>query len=195
MPAKKKTALKRTPKKAPAAKSDVGDTALFDRVASILEQAHAKVVRAVNSNMVLAYRLIGREIVQEIQGGGDRAAYRKQVLGGLSRRLTERFGPGFSETTLKSFQTFYLAYANRRPLGDDFPPALPDSSHSAIGRPLGAELVTTSGKSDPAGSELLVGFSNQSIRFAFPWRPSRLGGSNFFKRLHRKAACEDTPSP
>ena len=40
--------------------------ALFDRVVSILEKARASVVRAVNSNMVIAYWLIGREIVQEL---------------------------------------------------------------------------------------------------------------------------------
>jgi len=37
---------------------------LMDRVVSILEQARANVVRAVNSNMVIAYWLIGREIVR-----------------------------------------------------------------------------------------------------------------------------------
>lgn len=36
---------------------------LFDRVVSILEEARSKVVRAVNNNMVIAYWLIGREIV------------------------------------------------------------------------------------------------------------------------------------
>ena len=48
--------------------------ALFDRVATILDQARANVVRAVNSQMVITYWLIGREIVQEIQGGDERAA-------------------------------------------------------------------------------------------------------------------------
>lgn len=43
--------------------------ALFDRVVSILEKARGNVVRAVNTNMVLAYWLIGREIVEEIQRG------------------------------------------------------------------------------------------------------------------------------
>lgn len=37
--------------------------ALFGRVVSILEQAQSNVVRAVNTNMVHAYWLIGREIV------------------------------------------------------------------------------------------------------------------------------------
>jgi hypothetical protein len=79
MPAKKKPSAKR-PKKIVVRKSTTGgDEALFDRVSTILEQARANVVRAVNSHMVLAYWLIRREIVQEIQGGGKRAAYGKQV--------------------------------------------------------------------------------------------------------------------
>lgn len=69
--------------------------ALFGRVVSILEQAQGNVVRAVNTNMVLAYWLIGREIVQELQGGEERAEYGTQVLEALSGRLTERYGKGF----------------------------------------------------------------------------------------------------
>ena len=48
--------------------------ALFGRVVSILDAARGNVVRAVNTQMVLAYWLIGREIVQELQrgrGAGD----------------------------------------------------------------------------------------------------------------------------
>lgn len=48
---------------------------LFSRVTSILEQARANVLRFVNSNLVLAYWLIGREIVQEMQGGEERAEH------------------------------------------------------------------------------------------------------------------------
>ena len=65
---------------------------IFERVVSILEQARGNVVRAVNSNMVMAYWLIGREIVQELQGGKERAEYGKQVIEDLSTRLTERYG-------------------------------------------------------------------------------------------------------
>ena len=60
---------------------------LFERVVSILEQARGNVVRAVNTQMVLAYWLIGREIVQELQGGDGRAEYGKQVLANLAKQL------------------------------------------------------------------------------------------------------------
>jgi hypothetical protein len=52
---------------------------LFDRVVSILEQARSNVVRSINNNMVIAYWLIGKEIVQEIQRGEERADYGKKI--------------------------------------------------------------------------------------------------------------------
>lgn len=88
---------------------------LFDRVVSILEQARGNVLRAANTNMVLAYWLIGREIVQELQGGQQRAKYGKQVIEELSVRLTTRFGRGFSTTNLRYIRTFYTVYADRHP--------------------------------------------------------------------------------
>jgi hypothetical protein len=86
---------------------------LFARVASILEQARSNVVRSVNSNMVLAYWLIGREIVQELQGGEGRAEYGKQILENLSDRLTVQYGKGFSAPSLWNFRRFYQVYAGR----------------------------------------------------------------------------------
>jgi len=87
--------------------------ALFGRVVSILEQARGQVVRAVNTHRVLAYWLIGREIVQELQGGETRAEYGKQVVEGLSARLTERYGKGFSVPNLKNFGQFFQAVPTR----------------------------------------------------------------------------------
>jgi hypothetical protein len=88
---------------------------LFDRVVSILEQARSNAVRAVNNNMVIAYWLIGREIIQEIQGGDERAEYGKQVIEQLSAKLNRRYGRGFSTTNLRYFRTFYTVYSNRIP--------------------------------------------------------------------------------
>ena len=88
---------------------------LMHRVASILDQARANVVRAVNSNMVIAYWLIGREIVQALQGGEDRAAYGRELLVDLSAALTKRYGRGFSVSNLRYFRLFYQTYANRQP--------------------------------------------------------------------------------
>ena len=91
----------------------VEDGRLFDRVFSILEQARVNVVKTVNSNMVIAYWLIGREIVLEIQQGEDRAGYGKKILKNLSMELTNCYGRGFSVTNLKYFRLFYQIYQDR----------------------------------------------------------------------------------
>ena len=101
------------------------DFSLFDRIVSILEQARTNVVRAVNNNMVVAYWMVGREIVLELQSGEERAEYGKQIVENLAKRLTERYRKGFSVTSLKYFRTFYQVYSGRiteigRPLGDHF---------------------------------------------------------------------------
>ena len=98
----------------PADLRTAGDD-LFDRVVSILEQARANVVRSVNNNMVIAYWLIGREIVQEMQGGDERAEYGKQVIEQLSAKLTRKYGRGFSTTNLRYFRAFYTVYSGRVP--------------------------------------------------------------------------------
>ena len=89
---------------------------LMDRIVSILGQSHANVARSVNSNMVIAYWFIGREIVEALQGGDDRANYGDSLLDELSIQLSERFGRGFSATNLRHFRLFirHLAAACRR---------------------------------------------------------------------------------
>ena len=90
-------------------------TNLFDRIVSILEQARANTLRAINNNMVIAYWLIGGEIVLGIQGGEERAEYGKQLMEQLSERLTHKYGRGFSTTNLRYFRTFYTVYSDRIP--------------------------------------------------------------------------------
>ncbi|MBD3892580.1 MAG: DUF1016 family protein [Hydrogenophaga sp.] len=87
----------------------------MDRVVTIIDQARTNVLRAVNSNMVIAYWLIGREIVQALQGGEERADYGSRLLAELSESLKRRYGRGFSATNLKYFRLFFQAYANRSP--------------------------------------------------------------------------------
>jgi predicted nuclease of restriction endonuclease-like (RecB) superfamily len=87
---------------------------LFDRVVSILEEARSNVVKAVNSNMVIAYWLIGREIIQEIQDGDKRAKYGKQVIKELSSKLNRKYNGGFSVTNLQYFRQFYLTFQEER---------------------------------------------------------------------------------
>lgn len=121
-------------------------TGLFERVAGILESARGRVVRSVNHETITTYWLIGREIVQALQGGEARAQYGATLISGLSQRLTKRYGTGFSAANLKNFRQFYLTYADR-PI--------------AKGHPSGSQLTVPEGEdpmSYPAGSESQPGF-------------------------------------
>ena len=144
---------------------------LFDRVVSILEQARRNVVSAVNTNMVLANWLIGREIVEEIQRGKGRAKYGEKVIENLSARLTARYGKGFSVPNLKNFRQFYQAYPERfssigYPMGSqssdttNFSPMGREMASYQISCPPGTELVATT-KGSPVGSQTVQGFSPQ----------------------------------
>jgi len=90
--------------------SDAAGDELFGRVASILEQARASVVRAVNHNMVVAYWLIGREIVMELQRGQERAGYGERLVEYLSARLTATFGRWYSPENLWKFRLFFVTF-------------------------------------------------------------------------------------
>lgn len=84
---------------------------LFQKIANLLQTARQTVVRAVNQTMVYTYYEIGRMIVQDEQQGKERAEYGKQVLKGLSKRLTAEFGKGFSADNLENMRRFFLAYS------------------------------------------------------------------------------------
>lgn len=115
---KKKPAPKRalrSTRKAGAPLRPAATDALFRRIVVILEGARLRTVRAVNSEMIIAYWHIGREIVESVQRGQQRADYGEAVLETLSTALTARFGRGFSVANLRYFRLFHLAYANRRP--------------------------------------------------------------------------------
>ena len=171
MPIKKNSATTGSMKKPPLKTMPAPKTDLFERVVSILEEAKSNVVRAVNSNMVIAYWLIGREIVEEIQHGKGRAEYGEKVVENLSKQLTGRYGAGYSVPNVKNFRQFYQAYSERcsqigYPAGsqsEETPiPSLTgrELTSTPIPHPTGAEL-TRIAKGYPSGSELPRGFSPQ----------------------------------
>lgn len=119
---------------------------LFERVAGILESGRGRVLRTINHETVLAYWLIGREIVQALQGGEARAQYGNALITDLSKRLTEYYGAGFSAANLKNFRQLYLTYSDKA---------------VSISHPSGSQLAASDGLnpiSYPAGSESPSGF-------------------------------------
>ena len=83
---------------------------IYDRIRKIIEIARDNIARAVNSEMVVAYWYIGKEIVEEEQKGKARAAYGKKLLEMLSQRLSDEFGKGFDVSNLWNMRQFYQTY-------------------------------------------------------------------------------------
>ena len=85
-----------------------------DRVISLIEAARAKTVAAVNLAMVYTYYEVGRMIVEEEQGGKKRAGYGEKLLIDLARKLTAKFGKGYSAQNLRNMRQFFLLYSQQQ---------------------------------------------------------------------------------
>ena len=85
---------------------------LFARVVALIEEARQKVASVANLAQVYTNYEIGRQIVEEEQGGKRRADYGKQVLIDLSQKLTARFGRGWSVDNLEKMRRFFLLYSH-----------------------------------------------------------------------------------
>ncbi len=91
--------------------SRVRKPSLFARVVALIEEARQKVATVANIAQVYTNYEIGRQIVEEEQGGKRRAEYGKKVVEELSIKLTARFGRGWSMRSLETIRKFYLLYA------------------------------------------------------------------------------------
>jgi hypothetical protein len=148
------SAMVSTPRRQPASLGAPRDlAALVERVVAIIEDARDRIVRTVNSEMVLSYWHIGRELVEYVQRGEARAEYGKEVIEGLSRQLLTRVGKGYSPRNLWYFRDFYVTYRDRTPKvrAEGFRTSLVQNS-----KPADATRIL-----HEAGAELAEGFSSR----------------------------------
>jgi hypothetical protein len=89
----------------------LSENSFIRQVVDLLQSARQQVVRTVNQTMVLTYYEMGRMIVEEEQNGKNRAEYGKQLLKGLSDKLTQEFGKGFSLVNIENIRKFYFVYS------------------------------------------------------------------------------------
>ena len=85
---------------------------LAERVIALIEGARQKVAYTANLAQVYTNYEIGRQIVEEEQGGKRRAGYGEKILIELSAKLTARFGRGWSARNLRLMRQFYLLYSS-----------------------------------------------------------------------------------
>ena len=76
----------------------------------IIEVARDNAYQAVNAALVQRNWLLGRRIVEEELGGGNRAEYGLEIIRKLSKELTDEYGKGFTKTNLYNFYMFYKMF-------------------------------------------------------------------------------------
>ena len=85
---------------------------LFNKVSGLIEQARTYVKTSVNTAEVYTKYYIGKYIVEYEQKGNVRAQYGKQVIKDLSKKLTGRFGEGWSADILEKCRKLFVVYSN-----------------------------------------------------------------------------------
>lgn len=86
---------------------------LYLKISTYIDSAKESFQRTIDTEMVKAYWLIGRDIVKEEQHGKTRAEYGSYLLKDLSKKLSRSYGKGFGLSTLKDMRQFYLTYSKR----------------------------------------------------------------------------------
>ena len=87
--------------------------ALCKNSIDLIEYTRGIIAKQINIIQLMTCYSIGRWIVEEQQQGESKAKYGQRVIKRLSEALTEQYGRGFSEDTLKNARKFYLKYSNR----------------------------------------------------------------------------------
>ncbi|GMO39684.1 MAG: hypothetical protein Pg6C_00270 [Treponemataceae bacterium] len=90
--------------------ADQFNAKVYDDIRVVLAEARTKVVVTVNAAMVSAYHEIGRQITE---AAGERAGYGQNLLAYLSKRLTAKFGKGFTVANLRNMRQFYQMFPIR----------------------------------------------------------------------------------
>ena len=80
---------------------------LCQNAIGLIRYARGLTVNHINSIELMTNFTLGRWIVEEQQGGNDRAEYGSRVIEKLSEALTTEFGHGYSADTLKNARKIY----------------------------------------------------------------------------------------
>jgi DUF1016 N-terminal domain len=86
---------------------------LFQNAVSLINAAKSQVYKQTNSIMVFTYFYLGKMIVESEQQGKQKADYGSETINLLSKKLTRKFGNGYSKRNLELMRLFYLSYRDK----------------------------------------------------------------------------------
>ena len=89
---------------------------MYNQISDIITNNKNKMIYQINNTLVENNFMIGKIIVENEQNGNIRAEYGKDILNKLSKKLTNKFGIGYSRSGLQNMRLFYDKYKNCQPL-------------------------------------------------------------------------------
>ncbi|MBO5267676.1 MAG: hypothetical protein J6B13_02820 [Muribaculaceae bacterium] len=93
---------------------------IADDIRHIINDSRANAVRSVDFCRVQMYWRIGQRIVEEEQGGSNRAQYGDYIIRNLSKALKPEYGSGFGVRQLEQARQFYIEYPKANALRSQF---------------------------------------------------------------------------
>lgn len=85
---------------------------MYNQISNIIVNNKNKMVYQINNTLVETNYLIGKVIIENEQNGNIRAEYGKDILNKLSKKLTSKYGNGYSRSGLQNMRLFYIRYKN-----------------------------------------------------------------------------------
>ena len=95
---------------------------LYDEISNIIVNNKNKMIYQINNTLVETNFMIGKVIIENEQNGNIRAEYGKEILLNLSKKLTNKFGSGFSRSNLQNMRLFYDKYRKCQTVSGKFKP-------------------------------------------------------------------------
>ena len=89
---------------------------MYNQISDIIIDNKNKMVYQINNTLVKNNYMIGKIIVENEQNGNIHAEYGKEILIKLSKKLTNRFGNGYSRSNLQNMRLFYIRYKKCQPV-------------------------------------------------------------------------------
>lgn len=80
---------------------------IYSEATKIIDNGRKNVINSIYSESTKSYFLLGKLIVEEEQNGEQKAKYGEKIIESLSKKLTLKYGKGFSKSTLWDCKKFY----------------------------------------------------------------------------------------
>ena len=89
-------------------------TVLFQNAINLINAAKNQVYKQTNSIIVFTYYYLGKIIIDSEQNGNQKAINGDETIIQLSKKLTRKFGNGYSKRNLELMRLFYVTYRARK---------------------------------------------------------------------------------